>query len=57
MCDQKGRGPSGETEAKQVTFQVFPEGCDRQAISYLEGERNPKNRGIMTERAFKMFVL
>ena len=36
-------------------FEVFPEGCDRGAISYLEGERLPKNRGIVTERIRKVF--
>ena len=29
---------------------MFPERCDREAISYLEGERVPKNRGKVTER-------
>ena len=32
---------------------MFPEGGDRGAISYLEGERVPKNRGIVTERIRK----
>ena len=30
---------------KEVGFEVFPGRCDRGAISYLEGERVPKNRG------------
>ena len=34
---------------------VFPERCDRGVISYLEGKRVPKNRGIVTERIGKMF--
>ena len=46
----------GETEVKQLSYQVFPEGCDRGTISYLEGERVPKKRGIMTERIQKVFV-
>ena len=29
---------------------MFPEGCDRRAISYFEGERVPKGICIMTER-------
>ena len=45
-CDQKGRRLSWETGIKQVGFERFPEGCDRGAMSYLEGERVPKNRNI-----------
>ena len=37
-CDQKGRRLSWETGVEQVDFKVFPEGCDRGAFSYLEGE-------------------
>ena len=36
-------------------FEVFPERCDRGAISYLEGEGVPKNRGIVTERMGEKF--
>ena len=39
-----------------MSFQAFPEGCDR-IISYLEEERVSKNRGIVTERIQKVFVL
>ena len=28
---------------------MFPERCNRGAISYSEGERVPKNQGIVTE--------
>ena len=35
--------------------EVFPEGCDRGAISYLEGEIVPKSRGIVTEKIRKVF--
>ena len=28
-CDQKGRGLSGVTGVKEVSFHVFPEGSDR----------------------------
>ena len=45
MCDQKGRKLSWETGVELVGFEVFPEGCDRGAISYMEGEGVPKNRG------------
>ena len=54
-CDQEGRKLSWETGIKEVGFEVFPERCDRGAISYLEGERVPKNQGIVTERIGKMF--
>ena len=36
-------------------FEVFPEGYDRGTISYLEGERVPKSRGIVTEGIRKVF--
>ena len=52
----KGVKLGGETGVKQVSFQVFPKGCDRGIISYLKGERVPKNRGKVTERIRKMFV-
>ena len=35
---------------KQVSFQVFPKGCDRVTVSYLEGGRVPKKRDIVTGR-------
>ena len=54
-CDQEGRKLSLETGIKEVGFEGFPERCDRGTISYLEGERVPKNRGIVTERIGKMF--
>ena len=36
-------------------YEVFPERYDRGAISYLEGEGVPKNRGIVTERIGEKF--
>ena len=36
-------------------FEVFPEKCNRGAISYLEGEGVPKNREIVTEGIRKVF--
>ena len=33
-----------------MSFQVFPEGCDRGTVSYLEGERVPNNWRIETKR-------
>ena len=32
-----------------MNFEVFPEGCDRWTVSYLERERVPKNWGKVTE--------
>ena len=54
-CDQEGRKLSWETGTKEVGFEVFPERCYKGAISYLEGERVPKNRGIVTERIGEKF--
>ena len=34
--------------------EVFPERYDREAISYLDGERVPKNSGAVTERIRKV---
>ena len=34
---------------------MFPERCDRGAISYLEGEGIPKNWDVVTERIRKVF--
>ena len=54
-CDQEERRLSLETGIEEVCFEVFPEGCNRGAISYLEGKGVPKNRGIVTERIGKVF--
>ena len=54
-CDQEGRKLSWETGIKEMGFEVFPERCYGGAISYLEGERVPKNRGIVTERIGEKF--
>ena len=54
-CDQEGRRLSWETGIEEVGFKVFPERCNRGAISYLEGEGVPKNRGIVTEKIGKVF--
>ena len=34
---------------------MFPKRCDRGTVSYLGGERVPKNWGIMTERIREVF--
>ena len=53
-CDQKGRRL--RWGVKQVSFQVFPEGCDRGNVSYLARKRVPKSWGIVTERIRKVLV-
>ena len=58
--DQEGRSLSWETGTEEVGFEVFPEGFDRGPISYLErveGERIPKNWGVVTKRIRKVFEL
>ena len=55
-CDKKGRGIIWETGVEQVGFEVFPKGCDRGAIYYMEGERVPKKHGIVTERSRKVLI-
>ena len=54
-CDQEGRKLSWETGIKEMGFEVCPERWDRGAISYLEGERVPKNRGVVTKRTGEKF--
>ena len=44
--DREGRRLSWEARVEKVGFEVFPERCDRGTVSYLEGERLPKNWGI-----------
>ena len=53
--DQEGRKLSLETIVEQEGFEVFPKRCDRGTVSYLEGERVPKNWGIVTERIREVF--
>ena len=36
---------------------MFPEGCDRETVFYIERERVPKNWGIVTEIIRKVFDL
>ena len=54
-CDQERRRLSWETGIEEVDLEVFPEWCSRGAISYLEGERVPKNCGVVTDRIRKVF--
>ena len=51
----QGKETRWGTGVKRVSFQVFPEGCDRGTVSYLEGGRVPKSRSIVAERIEKCF--
>ena len=48
-CDQEGRRLSWEIRVEEVGFEVFPKRCNRGTVSYMKGERVPKDRGIVTE--------
>ena len=48
--NREGRRLSWEARVEKVRFEVFPERYDRGTVSYLEGERVPKNWGIVTKR-------
>ena len=56
-CDQEGRRLSWETRVEEVGFEVFPKRRDTGTVSYMEGERVPKNWGIVTERIREVFDL
>ena len=45
---------SWEARAKEVSFKVFPKRCNRGTLSYMERERVPKGRGIVTEGVRKV---
>ena len=42
---------------REVSFKVLPKRCNRRTISYMERERVPKDRGIVTEGIRKVFKL
>ena len=44
------RGKETKLGIVKMGFEVFPERCDRGKVSYLEGERVPKNGGVVTKR-------
>ena len=54
--DREGRRLSWEARVEKVGFEVFPERCDRGTVSYLEGERVPKNWGIVTKKFEKCLI-
>ena len=48
MTDREGK-LSWEAGAEEMSFEVLPKRCNRATISYMERERVPKGRGIVTE--------
>ena len=46
---------SWEARAEEVSFKVLPKRCNRGTVSYMERERAPKGRGIVTEGVRKVF--
>ena len=44
-----------EVRAEEVSFEVLLKKCHRGTISYMERERVPKCRGIVTEGIRKVF--
>ena len=54
MTGREGR-LSWEARAEEVSFEVLPERCNRGTISYMERERVPKGRGIVTDGISKVF--
>ena len=46
---------SWEARAEEVSFNVFPKRYNRGTIFYMERERVPKGRGIVTEGVRKVF--
>ena len=54
MTGREGR-LSWEARAEEVSFKVLPKTCNRGTISYMKGERVPKDRGIVTGGIRKVF--
>ena len=54
MTRREGR-QSWEARAEEGSFEVLPKRCNRGTISYMEMERVPQDRGIMTKGVRKMF--
>ena len=46
---------SWEARTEGVSFEVLPKRCNRGTISYMERERLPKGRRIVTEGIRKVF--
>ena len=54
MTGREGR-LSWEARNEEVRFEVLPKRCNRGTISYMERERVPEGRGIVTEGIRKVF--
>ena len=48
---------SWEARSEEASFAVLPKRCNGGTISYMERERVPKGRGIVTEGIRKVFDL
>ena len=46
---------SWEARAEEMSYEVIPERSNRGTISYMERERVPKDRGIVTEGIRNVF--
>ena len=46
---------SWQARAEEVGFEVPLKRCNGETISYMKGERVPKDRGIVTEGIKKVF--
>ena len=46
---------SWKARAEEVGFEVLSKRCNRGTISYMKGERVPKDWGIVTEGIRKVF--
>ena len=46
---------SWEARAEEVSFEVLPKRCNRGTVSYMKGERVPKDWGRVTEGIRKVF--
>ena len=46
---------SWETRAEEVGFEVLPKRCNRGTVTYMKGERVPKDWCIVTEAIRQVF--
>ena len=57
MTGRAGR-VSWKARAEEASFEMLPKRCNRRTLSYMERERVPKDRGIVTgiTKVFNGFV-
>ena len=55
--DQERRRLSRETRVEDVGYEVLPKRCNRGTVSYMKGERVPKDWVIVTEGIREVFDL